>query len=261
MRRKCVNLCKSEGGEDHYSRSSGEEGRDDGGASSSRGTGFAVRLLRQQPCLRRVPRGASFVPSQGLESSVRSAVSHPQFSICADGEETGDGREMPWRRFEGVGVRSKENAVSRERWSEVRLKQQAGAVRKQAAPFAVYSEGRRSVGQAVLGGSQSEKMGDLNGQLGSVVGQAEGCGWFGGQGNGQSISQSTHRLIITLRSQPINRLIRTLSSQPTHSLTNPIHSHTQTQPRDSCSETASSHSQSTNTQTPLRLPTRPLHSR
>ena len=88
------------------------------------------------------------------------------------------------RRFEGVGVRSKENAVSRERWSEVRLKQPAGAVRKQAAPFAVYLEGRRSVGQAVLGGSQSEKMGDLNGQLGSVVGQAEGCGWFGGQGNG-----------------------------------------------------------------------------
>ena len=110
---------------------------------------------------------------------------------------------MPWRRFEGVGVRSKENAVSRERWSEVRLKQQAGAVRKQAAPFAVYSEGRRSVGQAVLGGSQSEKMGDLNGQLGSVVGQAEGCGWFGGQGNGQSVGQSVGQFV----SQPVNQSI------------------------------------------------------
>ena len=204
MRRKCVNLCKSEGGEDHYSRSSGEEGRDDGGASSSRGTGFAVRLLRQQPRLRRVPRGALFVPSQGLESSVRSAVSHPQISICADGEESGDGREMPWRRFEGVGVRSKENAVSRERWSEVRLKQQAGAVRKQAAPFAVYSEGRRSVGQAVLGGSQSEKMGDLNGQLGSV-GQAEGGGWFGGQGNGQSVGQPVNQSINSSIHQQINQ--------------------------------------------------------
>ena len=200
IRWKCINLCKSEGGEDHYSRSSGEEGRNDGGASSSRGTGFAVRLLRQQPRLRRVPRGASFVPSQGLESSVRSAVSHPQISICADGEESGDGREMPWRRFEGVGVRSKENAVSRERWSEVRLKQQAGAVRKQAAPFAVYSEGRRSVGQAVLGGSQSEKTGDLNGQLGSVVGQAEGGGWFGGQVN-QAVNQSINSSI----NQPINQ--------------------------------------------------------
>ena len=45
------------------------------------------------------------------------------------------------------------------------------------------------MGQAVLGGNQSEKMGDLNGQLGSV-GQAEGGGWFGGQGNGQSVGQS-----------------------------------------------------------------------
>ena len=107
---------------------------------------------------------------------------------------------MPWRRFEGVGVRSKENAVSRERWSEVRLKQQAGAVRKQAAPFAVYSEGRRSVGQAVLGGSQSEKTGDLNGQLGSVVGQAEGGGWFGGQVN-QAVNQSINSSI----NQPINQ--------------------------------------------------------
>ena len=98
---------------------------------------------------------------------------------------------MPWRRFEGVGVRSKENAVSRERWSEVRLKQQAGAVRKQAAPFAVYSEGRRSVGQAVLGGNQSEKMGDLNGQLGSVVGQAEGWWlvWWSSQSGSQLVNQ------------------------------------------------------------------------
>lgn len=108
---------------------------------------------------------------------------------------------MPWRRFEGVGVRSKENAVSRERWSEVRLKQQAGAVRKQAAPFAVYSEGRRSVGQAVLGGSQSEKMGDLNGQLGSV-GQAEGWWlvWWSWEwsicwSTSQSGSQSVNQLI------------------------------------------------------------------
>ena len=112
---------------------------------------------------------------------------------------------MPWRRFEGVGVRSKENAVSRERWSEVRLKQQAGAVRKRAAPFAVYSEGRRSVGQAVLGGSQSEKMGDLNGQLGSVVGQAEGGGWFGGQGNGQSVGQPVNQSINSSINQPINQ--------------------------------------------------------
>ena len=116
---------------------------------------------------------------------------------------------MPWRRFEGVGVRSKENAVSRERWSEVRLKQQAGAVRKQAAPFAVYSEGRRSVGQAVLGGSQSEKMGDLNGQLGSVVGQAEGGGWFGGQGNGQTVGQSVGQV-----NQAVNQSINSSIHQP-----------------------------------------------
>ena len=216
MRRKCINLCKSEGGDDHYSRSSGEEGRNDGSASSSRGIGFAVRLLRQQPRLRRVPRGASFIPSQGLESSVRSAVSHPQFSICADGEDTGDGREMPRRRFEGVGVRSKENAVSRERWSEVRLKQQAGAVRKQAAPFAVYSEGRRSMGQAVLGGNQSEKMGDLNGQLGSV-GQAEGGGWFGGQGNGQTVGQSVGQV-----NQAVNQSINSSINQNTIQSTNPF---------------------------------------
>ena len=125
---------------------------------------------------------------------------------------------MPWRRFEGVGVRSKENAVSRERWSEVRLKQQAGAVRKQAAPFAVYSEGRRSVGQAVLGGSQSEKMGDLNGQLGSVVGQAEGCGWFGGQGNGQSVGQSVGQFV----SQPVNQSINSSINQNTIQSTNPF---------------------------------------
>ena len=123
---------------------------------------------------------------------------------------------MPWRRFEGVGVRSKENAVSRERWSEVRLKQQAGAVRKQAAPFAVYSEGRRSVGQAVLGGSQSEKMGDLNGQLGSVVGQAEGCGWFGGQGNGQSVGQPVNQSINSSIHQQINQN----TIQSTNSFTN-----------------------------------------
>ena len=161
----------------------------------------------------------SFVPSQGLESSVRSAVSHPQFSICADGEETGDGREMPWRRFEGVGVRSKENAVSRERWSEVRLKQQAGAVRKRAAPFAVYSEGRRSVGQAVLGGNQSEKMGDLNGQLGSV-GQAEGCGWFGGQRNGQTVGQSVGQPVNQSINSSIHQQINQNTIQSTNSFTN-----------------------------------------
>ena len=122
---------------------------------------------------------------------------------------------MPWRRFEGVGVRSKENAVSRERWSEVRLKQQAGAVRKQAAPFAVYSEGRRSVGQAVLGGSQSENMGDLNGQLGSV-GQAEGGGWFGGQVN-QAVNQSINSSI----NQPINQNT-THSTNPFTNQSNPL---------------------------------------
>mgnify|MGYP004660578155 CR=1 FL=1 len=125
---------------------------------------------------------------------------------------------MPWRRFEGVGVRSKENAVSRERWSEVRLKQQAGAVRKQAAPFAVYSEGRRSVGQAVLGGSQSEKMGDLNGQLGSV-GQAEGCGWFGGQGNGQTVGQSVGQVNQSINSS-IHQQINHNTTQSTNPFTN-----------------------------------------
>ena len=120
---------------------------------------------------------------------------------------------MPWRRFEGVGVRSKENAVSRERWSEVRLKQQAGAVRKQAAPFAVYSEGRRSVGQAVLGGNQSEKMGGLNGQLGSVVGQAEGGGWFGGQGNGQSVGQFVGQFVGQPVNQAINQSINPFTNQ------------------------------------------------
>ena len=138
---------------------------------------------------------------------------------------------MPWRRFEGVGVRSKENAVSRERWSEVRLKQQAGAVRKRAAPFAVYSEGRRSMGQAVLGGSQSEKMGDLNGQLGSVVGQAEGCGWFGGQRNGQTVGQSVGQVnqavnqsIDSLVNQPVNQLIDPSTNQSEHYPFNqPIH--------------------------------------
>ena len=122
---------------------------------------------------------------------------------------------MPWRRFEGVGVRSKENAVSRERWSEVRLKQQAGAVRKQAAPFAVYSEGRRSVGQAVLGGSQSEKMGDLNSQLGSV-GQAEG----GGQSVGQVI-QAVNQSINSSIHQQINHNT-TQSTNPFTNQSNPL---------------------------------------
>ena len=127
---------------------------------------------------------------------------------------------MPWRRFEGVGVRSKENAVSRERWSEVRLKQQAGAVRKRAAPFAVYSEGRRSVGQTVLGGSQSEKMGDLNGQLGSV-GQAEGGGWFGGQGNGQPINQAVNQSINSSIHQPIIQNIIPSTNQSIYNNTIP----------------------------------------
>ena len=165
MRRKCINFCKSQRDagqlEDPVLAPVEKNGvtmaalrrlAELASQSASSGSNRAFGVFQE---VREDGSHRSFVQSQGLESSSRSGISRPQFSICVDGEETSREQRVPWRRFEGVGVRSKENAVSRERWSEVRLAQQAGAVKKQAAPFAVYSEARKGGSETVSGLNRS----------------------------------------------------------------------------------------------------------
>lgn len=165
MRRKCINFCKSQRDagqlEDPVLAPVEKNGvtmaalrrlAELASQSASSGSNRAFGVFQE---VREDGSHRSFVQSQGLESSSRSGISRPQFSICVDGEETSGEQRVPWRRFEGVGVRSKENAVSRERWSEVRLAQQAGAVKKQAAPFAVYSEARKGGSETVSGLNRS----------------------------------------------------------------------------------------------------------
>ena len=151
MRRKCINFCKSQRDagqlEDPVLAPVEKNGvtmaalrrlAELASQSASSGSNRAFGVFQE---VREDGSHRSFVQSQGLESSSRSGISRPQFSICVDGEETSGEQRVPWRRFEGVGVRSKENAV--------------GAVKKQAAPFAVYSEARKGGSETVSGLNRS----------------------------------------------------------------------------------------------------------
>lgn len=203
MRRKCINLCKDQRDagqpEDPILAPVEKNGvtmaalrrlAELASQSASSGSNRAFGVFQE---VREDGSHRSFVQSQGLESSVRSVVSRPQFSICADGEEASGEQRMPWRRFEGVEVRSKENAVSRERWSEVRLAQQAGAVKKQAAPFAVYSETKRGVG--------SESVSRLSNPVNSTNQSIN-------QNNNQSINQNNNLSINPINQSNTTRLLQ-----------------------------------------------------
>lgn len=78
----------------------------------------------------------------------RPSSSQLPFPICEDqlvegggGLQEGAG-EMPWGRFEGLATQTKENARLIEKWSDVKVAQKPGSVKRQPVPFSIYSEVR-----------------------------------------------------------------------------------------------------------------------
>lgn len=156
MRRKCINICKEQRekgvSEDpilspveqngitmHALRRLAELASKN---SSSTGTNRNFGVLQE---VHRDANEVVFSQSQGLPLPPSQSTGL-QFSICGD-NETGEVNQagLPWKRFEGVSAQSKENERVTEKWSVVRLSQKPGSIKKQAAPFAVYSEVRMGI--------------------------------------------------------------------------------------------------------------------
>ena len=87
----------------------------------------------------------------GQYHSVNATSSSIPFSIYEDPpadlnqssqpslQQQGEG-SISWGQFEGQSVQAKENARVVEKWSDVKMPQRPGSIKRQAVPFQIYSD-------------------------------------------------------------------------------------------------------------------------
>lgn len=94
------------------------------------------------------------LPSQGLGQhrpmNTASSSSATPFSIYEDPPADSNQQSQPlqqqgegsvsWGQFEGQSVQAKENVRVVEKWSDVKIPQRPGSIKRQAVPFQIYSD-------------------------------------------------------------------------------------------------------------------------